>query len=138
VIRTHAVIDVDLDIRRGEALAPMGANGAAKSKPINTLRGVHPADSGTVEIDGEAVDFRSPFEACVRTLALQLAGVETGQQVGGAADADHPADADRQGHPQHGRSGGQAAAILQGRRLHGVLDSRAEALIGPFPGLPDK
>jgi ABC-type branched-subunit amino acid transport system ATPase component len=59
----------------------MGANGAAKSKPINILRGVHPADSGAVEIDGEAVDFRSPFEVCVRTLALQLAGVETGQQV---------------------------------------------------------
>jgi monosaccharide ABC transporter substrate-binding protein, CUT2 family (TC 3.A.1.2.-) len=31
-------------------------------------------------------------EVCVRTLALQLAGVETGAG-GGAADADHPADA---------------------------------------------
>ena len=71
---THAVIDVDLDIRRGEVLALMGANGAGKSTLIKILCGVHPADSGTVEIDGAAVDFRSPLEACA-------AGIHTVHQI---------------------------------------------------------
>ena len=42
----------------------MGANGAGKSTLIKILCGVHPADSGAIEIDGRKVDFRSPLEAC--------------------------------------------------------------------------
>jgi len=61
---TMAVTDVDLDIRTGEVLALMGANGAGKSTLIKILCGVHPADSGAIEIDGRKVDFRSPLEAC--------------------------------------------------------------------------
>lgn len=71
---TYAVIDVDLDIRRGEVLALMGANGAGKSTLIKILCGVHPADSGTMEIDGEPVAFRSPLEACA-------AGIHTVHQI---------------------------------------------------------
>lgn len=71
---THAVIDVDLDVRRGEVLALMGANGAGKSTLIKILCGVHAADSGTMEIDGQPVAFRSPLEACE-------AGIHTVHQI---------------------------------------------------------
>ena len=71
---TLAVDTVDLDIYPGEVLALMGANGAGKSTLIKILCGVHPADSGTIEIDGKPVDFRSPLEA-------RAAGIHTVHQL---------------------------------------------------------
>ncbi|TBW36268.1 sugar ABC transporter ATP-binding protein [Siculibacillus lacustris] len=71
---TQAVDSVDLDVRRGEVLALMGANGAGKSTLIKILCGVHPADSGTIEIDGRPVAFRSPLEA-------RAAGIHTVHQL---------------------------------------------------------
>ena len=41
----------------------MGANGAGKSTLVKILTGVHPADSGTIEVDGAVRTFRSPAEA---------------------------------------------------------------------------
>jgi len=71
---TMAVTDVDLDIRTGEVLALMGANGTGKSTLIKILCGVHPADSGAMQIDGRKVDFRSPLEAC-------MAGIHAVHQI---------------------------------------------------------
>jgi simple sugar transport system ATP-binding protein len=71
---TRAVTDFDLDIRRGEVLALMGANGAGKSTLIKVLCGVYPADSGAIEIDGQGVEFRSPIEA-------YTAGIHTVHQI---------------------------------------------------------
>jgi len=71
---TLAVDKVDLDIYQGEVLALMGANGAGKSSLIKILCGVHSADSGTIEINGKPVSFRSPLEA-------RAAGIHTVHQL---------------------------------------------------------
>ena len=52
---THALRDVNLDIRSGEVLALLGQNGAGKSTLIKVLAGVYRLDRGTAEIDGHPV-----------------------------------------------------------------------------------
>ena len=47
----------------GEIHALMGANGAGKSTLVKILTGVHPADAGTITINGAKRVFRSPAEA---------------------------------------------------------------------------
>lgn len=53
----------DLVLRKGEVHGLVGENGAGKSTLMKLLAGVYQRDSGTVEIDGEAVDFRHPTQA---------------------------------------------------------------------------
>ncbi|NEB03426.1 sugar ABC transporter ATP-binding protein [Streptomyces sp. SID13726] len=48
-----ALKGVDLDLYPGEIHALMGMNGAGKSTLVQVLSGVHQADGGTVEVDGE-------------------------------------------------------------------------------------
>lgn len=54
---------VDLDVRAGEVHALVGENGAGKSTVMKTLAGVHAADAGTIELNGEEVTFHHPLEA---------------------------------------------------------------------------
>jgi ribose transport system ATP-binding protein len=58
-----ALKSATLNLVRGEIHALMGANGAGKSTLVKILTGVHPADAGTVTINGVARAFRSPAEA---------------------------------------------------------------------------
>lgn len=57
------VVDVSLDVKRGEIHGLVGENGAGKTTIMNVLSGVVPADSGDIRIDGEAVDLASPRQA---------------------------------------------------------------------------
>ncbi|WP_336509942.1 ATP-binding cassette domain-containing protein [Agrobacterium tumefaciens] len=68
--------DISLDIRAGEVLCLLGDNGAGKSTLIKTLSGVYTPTSGTMEMDGETVHFRSPRDASER-------GIATVHQFGG-------------------------------------------------------
>ncbi|MGF1453974.1 MAG: ABC transporter ATP-binding protein [Alphaproteobacteria bacterium] len=45
---------VDLDIKRGERIALVGASGSGKSTLMATLRGLYPPSSGRLSLDGEA------------------------------------------------------------------------------------
>ena len=58
-----ALKSATLNLVRGEIHALMGANGAGKSTLVKILTGVHPADAGTITIDGATRMFRSPAEA---------------------------------------------------------------------------
>ena len=76
----QALKPIDLNVRRGEVLAVVGDNGAGKSTLIKVLTGVHPADSGTIEIDGQVVDVDHPDVAKaygIETIYQDLALVPT-------------------------------------------------------------
>ena len=55
-----ALEDVDFSLRKGEIHALLGENGAGKSTLIKVLTGVEQPDQGTIELNGEIVQVRSP------------------------------------------------------------------------------
>ena len=59
----HAVDDVSVDLYAGEVVALVGGNGAGKSTLMHSLAGAHPADSGTVLVNGSPVTIRTPRDA---------------------------------------------------------------------------
>jgi D-xylose transport system ATP-binding protein len=73
----HAVRDVSIELHAGEVVGIVGGNGAGKSTLMRVLSGAHPADSGTILIDGVQVAIRNPrvakahnIETIYQTLAL--------------------------------------------------------------------
>jgi D-xylose transport system ATP-binding protein len=59
----HAVDGVSLDLYAGEVVGLVGGNGAGKSTMMHTLSGAHPADSGTILINGQPATIRNPRDA---------------------------------------------------------------------------
>ncbi len=59
----RALTGVDLDVRPGEVVALLGENGAGKSTLIKVLGGAHRPDSGSIEIDGTAIEIHSPLDS---------------------------------------------------------------------------
>ncbi len=53
--RAAAVVDVNLDVKEGRCLAVLGPNGAGKSTLLRVLAGVLPTSSGTVLLEGRAL-----------------------------------------------------------------------------------
>jgi branched-chain amino acid transport system ATP-binding protein len=53
--RIQALKGIDLEIRRGELVALVGANGAGKTTLLRTISGVQPASAGTLVFDGEDI-----------------------------------------------------------------------------------
>lgn len=58
-----ALDTVSFDVRAGEIMALLGENGAGKSTIIKVLTGVYKRDSGSVTLDGKAIDPQSTAEA---------------------------------------------------------------------------
>ncbi|GMA32490.1 sugar ABC transporter ATP-binding protein [Litorihabitans aurantiacus] len=67
---THALRGVDFELRVGEVTALIGENGAGKSTLMKILAGVEQPSTGTITLDGEPVDFRSPTEAVAHGVAI--------------------------------------------------------------------
>jgi D-xylose transport system ATP-binding protein len=75
----RAVDGVSIDLMPGEVVGLLGHNGAGKSTLIKILSGAYRADSGTIRINGQPVDIRSPRDA-------RAAGIETIYQTLALAD----------------------------------------------------
>ena len=74
-----AVNHADCDLHEGECVGLLGHNGAGKSTLIKILSGAYEADSGTIKVRGQEVQFRSPRDA-------RAAGIETIHQTLALAD----------------------------------------------------
>lgn len=53
--RIKALKGINLEVRRGETVALVGANGAGKSTFLRTLSGVQPMSAGSIHFDGEDI-----------------------------------------------------------------------------------
>lgn len=51
----HALRGVSMDVNEGEVVALIGSNGAGKSTLLNTISGLVPASSGTIEFNGKNI-----------------------------------------------------------------------------------
>ena len=71
----HAVKNVSFVIGPGSITGVLGPNGAGKTTVFNLLTGFIPADSGTIEFDGQRLDRLAPHRIVNRGLArtFQLA-----------------------------------------------------------------
>ncbi len=61
---------ISLVVRRGEVHALVGENGAGKSTLMNVLAGLYQPDQGRILLNGDAVHFRSPADACARGIGM--------------------------------------------------------------------
>jgi simple sugar transport system ATP-binding protein len=73
---TDVLLDISLQVRPGEVLCLLGDNGAGKSTLIKVLSGFHEPTTGSMHINGESVQFKSPRDASDR-------GIATVHQFGG-------------------------------------------------------
>jgi len=62
--------DVSFDVREGEILGIAGLVGSGRSNIAETIFGVTPASSGTIEIDGKQIEMKSPSIAMKHGLAF--------------------------------------------------------------------
>ncbi|MEI2698970.1 MAG: heme ABC transporter ATP-binding protein [Microthrixaceae bacterium] len=61
---------VDIEVRHGELVALVGPNGAGKSTLVSVLAGDLAPTTGTVELDGRAIDDWSTAELAIRRAVL--------------------------------------------------------------------
>lgn len=75
--KLKAVHDLALEVREGEAVGLLGANGAGKSTTLRAISGLVRVWSGSIVFDGQPLNGLSPF----RIAALGIAHVPEGRQV---------------------------------------------------------
>src|SRR3989442_7823654 len=96
-----AVSGVSLEVRRGEAVALIGANGAGKTTTLRAISGLLPVRAGRIEFEGVRLDGLGSAQIVARGIAHVPEGrqlfptmtVRDNLELGGpAADRSHPDD----------------------------------------------
>ena len=64
-----AVRDVSLEVREGEAVALIGANGTGKTTTLRAVSGLLPLRRGRIEFEGQRLDGLGPAEIVARGIA---------------------------------------------------------------------
>lgn len=65
-----ALWDVSLDVRRGEKVGLLGANGAGKSTTIGAIVGLYPRASGTITYNGQVLERPSTAQTVAGGIAM--------------------------------------------------------------------
>ena len=73
----RALHDVSLEVREGQIVTLLGANGAGKSSTLRVISGVVRPSSGSVEFLGQRLDHRSPE----RIVAMGISHVPEGREL---------------------------------------------------------
>ena len=131
-----AVDDVSFDVRGGELVALLGPSGGGKSTVLRIIAGLESADSGSVTLDGEAVDgvparerrvgFVFQHYALFRQMSVEE-NIGYGLRVRGVAKAERKARVGElveimglhglEGRYPHQLSGGQRQRVALARSL---------------------
>jgi branched-chain amino acid transport system ATP-binding protein len=75
--KVHALKNVSLHLNAREIVALIGANGAGKTTILNTLSGVTPPASGSIQLEGESIQGLAPD----RIVRIGISQVPEGRQV---------------------------------------------------------
>jgi len=70
----RALHGISFDVKQGEIVTLIGANGAGKSTTLNTIIGLVPCQQGSVTVGGEPITNRPAFEIVRKGLALSPEG----------------------------------------------------------------
>ncbi|MEW6186039.1 MAG: ABC transporter ATP-binding protein [Thermodesulfobacteriota bacterium] len=62
ILQHHILQGISLEIKPGRATVLVGRNGAGKSTTLRTIMGLTPATSGRIELAGQAIENRKPFD----------------------------------------------------------------------------
>ncbi|MCQ2752857.1 MAG: sugar ABC transporter ATP-binding protein [Bacilli bacterium] len=68
--KNQVLKEVNVRIKHGTVMGLMGENGAGKSTMMKCLFGMYARDTGTIRLDGKAVDFKSSREALENGVAM--------------------------------------------------------------------
>ena len=73
----HAIHDANLEVRDGEIVSLIGANGAGKTTILETITGLKKASSGTIEYNGHDLTKTAPS----KIITLGMAHVPEGRHI---------------------------------------------------------
>ena len=73
----HAIHDANLEVRDGEIVSLIGANGAGKTTILHTITGLKKASSGTIEYSGHDLTKTAPS----KIITLGMAHVPEGRHI---------------------------------------------------------
>ncbi|MDD5031079.1 MAG: ATP-binding cassette domain-containing protein, partial [Rhodoferax sp.] len=138
--RIQALKGISLEVRRGETVALVGANGAGKTTFLRTLSGVQPMSAGSIQFDGQDIsrlraDLRVRRGICQSPEGRQVFGpltIEDNLRLGAYTRSNSEATADlarifamfpvleeKRALPAGTLSGGQQQMLAIGRALMG-------------------
>jgi branched-chain amino acid transport system ATP-binding protein len=80
----QALSDVTLEVRRGEVVSVVGANGAGKTSLIRSIAGIHRPQAGRITYAGRPLIGCTPFETC----NLGVGQVAEGRQLFGSLSVE--------------------------------------------------
>jgi branched-chain amino acid transport system ATP-binding protein len=70
----HALKGISLIVNKGEIVTLIGSNGAGKSTTLRTIQGINKPRSGTILLEGEALEKLPPHEVATRGVAQSPEG----------------------------------------------------------------